>query len=163
MAREGQPSGRTMQQADPRRMLVVTGAGHRVGVPLANVRETMRPLPIEPLRDAPPFALGLAVIRGVSVPVVDLGALLGRVGPALGFSRFVTLAVGERLVALAVDRVETVATVDGSELAAMPPLLAQAAGGVVEAVGLHDAALLLVLQASRILPDGSVLQGEVTP
>jgi len=144
-------------------MLVVTGAGHRVGVPLASVRETMRPLPLEPLRDAPPFTLGLAVIRGVSVPVVDLGALLGRVGAAPGFSRFVTLAVGDRLVALAVERVETITTVDGGELAALPPLFARAAGGVVEAVGLHDAGLLLVLQASRILPGESAAQGEVTP
>ena len=134
-------------------MLVVGAAGHRVGLPLSIVRETMRPLPIEALRDAPAFALGLSVIRGVSVPVVDLGALLGRNGERASPSRFVTLAVEERLVALAVEGVEGVITVAQGELAALPPLLARAAAGAVEAIATHDDAFLLVLRATSVLPD----------
>jgi len=141
-----------MREGEQQRMLVVSAGPHRVGVPLASVRETMRPLPVEPLRDAPPFTLGLSVIRGASVPVVDLGACLGRADARPSFSRFVTLAVGDRTVALAVESVEGVVTVNDAELEAMPPLFARAAGGVVETLARHDAALLLVLEASRVVP-----------
>jgi len=141
-----------MREGDQQRMLVVKAGRYRVGVPLTNVRETMRPLPLQPLRDAPAFTLGLSVIRGESVPVVDLGACLGSGGQSADISRFVTLAVAERTVALAVHGVEGVTTVSDAELEAMPPLLAGAAGGVVERLAQHDGALLLVLEAGRVFP-----------
>jgi purine-binding chemotaxis protein CheW len=43
---------------------------------LKDVRETMRPLPIEPLAGTPPFVLGLAIVRGFPTPVIDAARLL---------------------------------------------------------------------------------------
>ena len=43
-------------------------------LPLEHVVETMRPLPVEPLGDAPRFILGLSIVRGEPIPVVDVGA-----------------------------------------------------------------------------------------
>jgi chemotaxis signal transduction protein len=107
--------------------------------------------------------LGLSVIRGASVPVLDIGGLLGRGGKEALFRRFVTLGVEHRSVALAVEAVLGVVTFRSDALSALPPLLAHAASGVVEAMTLHDQALLLVLQASRVVPLVPEPSHETTP
>jgi purine-binding chemotaxis protein CheW len=135
-----------------RRFLVVTAGGYAAGVPLAKVRETMRPLAITRVGGAPHFVLGLSIIRGGSVPVVDLGTLLGVQEPRTEFGRFVTLEVDGRPVALAVESVSGVAEVTLGALTGMPPLLSRAASEVVASLALHDAALLLVLEATRLVP-----------
>lgn len=140
-----------MRQANDKWLVVVAGT-HRVGLPLAYVQETMRPLPIVPLRDTIPCVLGLAVIRGASVAVVDLGELMGRADTAQAFARFVTLEVGGHSVAVAVDGVETVVTLEQNALALLPPLLTHAGGDAVHALSLADQKLLLLLQATKLLP-----------
>lgn len=132
------------------KMLLVTAGRHRVGIPLSYVRETMRPRGLKVLRDAPPTVLGLSIIRGVSVPVVDLGALLGREGEGM-FQRLVTLDLGDRSVALAVDAVLEVIEPDPSALLSMPPLVARASGETLAALSVADRELLLVLEATKLL------------
>jgi purine-binding chemotaxis protein CheW len=86
------------------------------------VVEVMRPLPLEPVIGLPTFILGLSVIRGAPVPVVDLAALTGdRRGS--GTTRFVTLGLGERRVAVAVEEVLGVRALDVETLQELPPLL----------------------------------------
>jgi len=131
-------------------VLMTRLGGRRVALPLLHAVETMRPLPIEPVADAPPFVRGLARIRGAAVPVVDGGLLVGDTpAPA---TRLVLLRVDGRAVALAVDEVIGVATLDAGALAATPPLL-QAEGERVDAIGVLDAELLLLLRTSRLIPD----------
>ena len=152
-----------MRDAARKRLLLVEAGGHRAGLPLASTHEVMRPLPIEPLAGAPDFVLGLAVIRGASVPVVDLGGVLGRKGEASAFRRFATLDVEGRAVALALDSVTGVVDVETDALADMPPLLGGAASQAVEALGLQDAGLLLVLRAARLVPAGVEQPEEARP
>lgn len=119
-------------------------------LPLENVVETMRPLPTEPLAGAPRFVLGLSIIRGSPVPVLDTAFLFDEHESAR--ERWVTIDAGARLVALAVDHVvgvRAISTTPGTEL---PPLLREAAGEVVGAIGMLDAELLLFLSAARIVP-----------
>lgn len=122
-----------------------------IGLPLAQVIETMRPLPTEVVAGAPHFVRGLAMIRGAPVPVVDAARLLGvQDAPS---ERFVTLAVGLRRVALAVGSVLGVRAVAAESLHRLPPLLQDASADVVSAIGRLDAELLLVLNGARLLPD----------
>jgi purine-binding chemotaxis protein CheW len=122
-------------------------------LPLEHVIETLRPLPIEPVAGAPSVVLGLAVIRGIPLPVVDAGRLFGEEGSQP--ERFVTLVVGARRIALAVDSVLGVRTVMQDSLHALPPLLREADDDVITAIGLLDAELLLVLRTARLLPEES--------
>ena len=85
------------------RVLLVRAGSCVLAVGIADVSETFRPLPIEPLQGVPPFVRGVAIIRGLATPVVDLGALLGSGGGAIG--RFVTVRAGGRQLALAVESV----------------------------------------------------------
>jgi purine-binding chemotaxis protein CheW len=134
-------------------------AGTRLcALPLENVVETMRMLPIEPVADAPPSVLGLCPIRGAPVPVVDLQALLAE--PEAPLRRIVTLDVGGGTVALAVESVLGVRSIGAEESGRLPPLLRDAAGDIVSGIGMLDSEFLLFLSSARIAPLS--LLGEVS-
>jgi purine-binding chemotaxis protein CheW len=133
-------------------LLVVDAGGCRAGIPLACVRETMRALPITAVAGTPHFVLGLSIIRGATVPVVDLGAVLGAREEPRRIGRVVTLEVDGRAVALAVERVIGVSELDARSFERMPQLLSRAAHESVSALALHDSTLLLVLEAARLVP-----------
>ncbi|MEJ0097145.1 MAG: chemotaxis protein CheW [Bauldia sp.] len=125
-------------------------------LPLESVVETLRPLPIEPVVGAPDFVLGLSIIRGAPIPVVDVSRLLsGRSSPP---ARLVVVKAGERRVAMAVDGIIGIRPIAADQLRDLPPLLRDAGADVVSAVGTLDAEFFMVLRASRILPDG-LLEG----
>ena len=130
--------------------LVCRSGGRALAVPLQHVAETMRPLATEPLAGAPAFVVGVSLIRGAPTPVVDVAALFGGVS-ATAATRFVTLRAGARHVALAVDAVVGIRAIDRATIEAVPPLLAEAAAELVEAMGRLDAELLLVLRGARVL------------
>lgn len=121
-------------------------------LPLLHVVETMRPLPIEPLADTPPFVLGVALIRGSVTPIIDVAQLIGTAGHAAP-ARFVTLDIAGRQVALAVERVTGVRTLPRLLLEDPPPLLQHADAGAVAAISALDAELLIVLRSARLVPD----------
>jgi purine-binding chemotaxis protein CheW len=130
--------------------IVARAASRLCAIPLEHAVEIMRVLPIEPVADAPPFVTGLAIIRGAPVPVVDLAALLGGAGEA---TRLILLRVGDRRVAVAVAAVIGVQRLDHQLLAETPPLLQVARADLIESVGVLDAQLLVVLRASRLVPE----------
>jgi len=134
--------------------------GSRIGaLAVGDVRETMRPLPIEPLTGTPAFVLGVAIVRGSAAPVIDAGRLLDP--SALPFAattspsaaRFVSLKLGDRTAVLAVDAVLEVRSLEAGILARIPPLLSKAEEEPVSSIGALDAQLLLVLEAARLVPD----------
>ena len=118
---------------------------------MADVIETMRPQPIEAIAGAPGFVLGLAVIRGEPVPVVDVARLLGT--EAAQPRRFVTVRGARRPIALAVDAVLGVRAVAADQLLELPPLVGAVVAETVAAIGALDAQLLVMLQAARVVPD----------
>jgi purine-binding chemotaxis protein CheW len=145
----------------PRSWLLCRIGRRLCGLPLDHVVETMRPLPIEPLADAPPFVVGLALVRGAPVPVADIGVLFGE--PELRPQRMVTLDAGGRLVALVAEAVLGVRAIDAATSSDLPPLLQTAASGLVTAVGMLDAELLLFLHTARIVPEALLAAGAATP
>jgi len=116
----------------------------------------MRALAVEPLPGAPAFVAGVSIIRGAPVPVVDAAALLDGAATrevATRPGRLVTLRVGERHVALAVDEVLGVRAIPAADLRELPPLLGEARGDGVAWLGAHDDGLLVVLEGTRLIPD----------
>jgi purine-binding chemotaxis protein CheW len=136
---------------DARRVLLCRVRARCCAVPIADVIETMRPLPLERLTSPPPFVRGLAIIRGAPVPVVDVGALLGASEPARP-TRFVTIRTGARSLALSVEEVVGIREISATRLVDLPPLLREASQGVLDALGVLDAELLVVLDAVRAIP-----------
>ena len=135
-------------------------AGARLcALPLGNVVETMRLLPIAPIAGAPRSVLGLCPIRGLPVPVVDLQSLLGE--PESPPRGMVTLKIGSGTFAVAVESVLGVRAIGGDDSDRLPPLLRGAADDIVAALGMLDSELLLFLQSARIAPPD--LLGQVEP
>lgn len=141
------------------RRLVVRAGAHRCALALEDVVETLRPLPIEAVDGAPQGVRGLAVIRGVPVPVLDLAAVLGS-SDAQGWTRLVSVRAGERTVALGVAGVEGVREFDPSTLNRMPPLLQRANSALVDSVSVLDNELFLVLKAACLLPEETAVPGK---
>jgi len=126
-------------------------------LPIDQVIETLRPLPIESMSGGKVVVLGLSVIRGSPTPVVDLAAVLGcvRAGEqaAAPTGRFVVVRAGDRRVALAVDEVMGVRTIDPASLRALPPLLRGASATTLSAIGTLDEQFLLVLRSAGLVVD----------
>jgi len=112
----------------------------------------MRPLALETLPDMPHFLLGVSIIRGAAVPVVSAAKLAGGAA-ATPPTRYVTLKLGERRVALAVESVIGVRVLPLGSLEEIPPLLRELDGNAVAAITTLDAELLLVLQGARLIPE----------
>jgi purine-binding chemotaxis protein CheW len=113
----------------------------------------MRPLPIQAVADMPDFVRGISVIRGAPVPVVDLRALLEGRETSAPSGRLVTLKVGDRRLAIGVDTVVGLKNLERAQLGELPPLLRDVTDGLIESIGTRDAQFLVVLRASRMLPD----------
>ena len=116
-------------------------------LPIEHVVETMRPLPVVPMGEMPPFVLGLAVVRGAPVLVIGAARLLGVESGEP--TRFVVVRAGARRAALAVDAVLDVRPFGRAELAALPGLVR---ADVVAQIGAADAGLVVVLEAARAVP-----------
>jgi chemotaxis signal transduction protein len=135
--------------ADPVFLIVRSGL-QPCGLPLAHVIEVFRPLPIEPQGPTPAFLLGLAMVRGRSLRVVDLGLLLGG-RPSQPGGRFVGLRMAELQAVLSVDAVLGLRRLQAEALQALPPLVG-AASAVAEALASLDPSLLLLLRAAFLMP-----------
>jgi purine-binding chemotaxis protein CheW len=133
-------------------------SGSRVGaLALADVREIMRPLPIEHLTGASPPVMGVALVRGMPAPIIDAAQLLGesclprekRAFP----SRFISLKLGARSACLIVDAVLDVRTLSTAQLQATPPVLGTSASEAMSRIGALDRELLVVLSTARMVSD----------
>ncbi|HVW24990.1 MAG TPA: chemotaxis protein CheW [Polyangiaceae bacterium] len=133
-------------------MLLCRARARLCALPLGHVIETMRPLPLRPLGGMPSFVKGVSVIRDAPIPVVDLGAVLGLEDDARP-ERLLTVRAGERHVALAVESVIGVRTVDVTALDVFPPLLGESNADKVALLGALQGELLLVLRAGRLVPE----------
>lgn len=128
--------------------LMVEIGSQRCGLTIESVAEVMRPLPVQRLEQAPPSVIGISLIRGQGVPVIDLSKLLqNEPGPV---NRFVAVRIGERLCALAVGKVIGIESVASTEWQELPPLFRdlEAAQGL----SVLDRDLVLLLQTARLLP-----------
>ena len=131
--------------------LLCRAGSHLCAIPLAQVIEIMRHLPIETIAGAPPFVRGLCVIRGAVVPVIDSGLLLGEV--ATDAARLVAIRTGSRTAALAVDLVLGIHALADDVRNALPPLMRNAASETIAAVGTLDAELLFFLRTTLSVPE----------
>jgi purine-binding chemotaxis protein CheW len=137
----------------PDQALIVTTGSCACAIPAYDVVETMRPLPIESIAGMPAFVRGVSVIRGIPIPVLDLGALLQIGDRRDTCGRFVTVKIGERRAALAVDGVIGLRILDPARMGELPSLLRAPESHVIDAIGTSDAQLLVLLRSMRIVPD----------
>jgi purine-binding chemotaxis protein CheW len=142
------------------RVVLVRAGSLLCALPIASVIETLRSPPVTPISGMPAWVRGVAVIRGLTVAVVDLGILLGSGSGEPRQARVITLRVGTRVVGLAVDSIVGVREFERSALAEVPPMLQQAHPEVLTAVGMLDRELLMMLDGSRIVTEQTLDRAE---
>jgi purine-binding chemotaxis protein CheW len=130
--------------------LLCRAGNHLCAIPIEHVIEVLRVLPIEPVSGAPPYVLGLCIIRGSAVPVVDAGLLIG--GQTTKSERLIAIRAGDRTIALAAEAVLGIAAIRAETFNKLPPLLRKAAGETIASIGVLDSELLLLLRTARIVP-----------
>jgi len=120
---------------------------------VSNVREVVRWQPITPLPKAPELIDGVIDLRGMIVPVIDLGrALTGRAIEPSVDTRIAVADVDGLLMGLIVDAAIEVLPVELSDLDAPPALVTQAGYDVARAVVRRaDASPILVLSLDHVL------------
>ncbi len=132
------------------KFLVVSARTTVCAIALEHVVETCRPLPLTEVSWRPlAFVVGATRMRGTVAIVVDLGLLLGSSIPA-SWQRFVAIRLGERQVALAVEKVFGVEELEA--VGELPPLLQSVDTTFVEGIRIRDGELLTILSLSRMIP-----------
>ncbi len=143
-----------MPRQGSRCFLVVRAQEWMCALPLEDVEETMRPLPVAPVSAVPDFVRGVSLVRGTPAPVVNLAMLMGGgLSQAREGRRFVSLRVPEGRLALEVDEVRGLRWMAEEGLESVPPLLRATASGNLQQVGSFDGRLLAILGTSRLLPE----------
>lgn len=140
-----------MSRQGARCFLLVRAREWMCALPLEEVEETMRPLPISPVSSAPAFVRGVSLVRGTSAPVVSLAMLLGG-GPPEPGERFVSLRVPEGRLALEVDEVRGLRWLDPEAMEAVPPLLRASASAHLQHLGSVDGNLMAILATAHLVP-----------
>ena len=138
----------------PPGLSLVFGVGELLcALALRDVVETIRPLPVQPLAGSADVLLGVSVIRGLAVPVVDTARLLG--AAAERPCRFVTTRTEQGPLAYAIGPVRGVLPVEPDPGRPPPPMLAAAATRLVAAVGVLDSRPLLFLRGAALMTERS--------
>jgi purine-binding chemotaxis protein CheW len=136
-------------------VLLVRAGARLCALPIGSVAETMRPLPVSQVAGAPPFVLGVAIVRGEPVAVVELGAFVGGPQAPSAATRWVTVRAGGRHAALAVTAVLGVTELDAAGAGAVP-LVGDACAGAIASLRSRDRDLLVVLDAARVVREAQV-------
>ena len=89
-------------------------------LPLGEVIETMRPLPVRPLAGTADLVRGVCVMRGTAAPVIDVARLLG--GDEADVSRFIAVRTDRGPIAFATGEVLGIRPVGGAAEAHRHPL-----------------------------------------
>lgn len=120
----------TAPRATEARHLVVRSSRARLAVPLAGVRDVLRPLPLTALPGTPDWVAGVANVRGDIVTVIDLAPFLdlGEPGPRRGLIVF--RAEGAEPLGALVDEVTGIRIVGADTESPIDDRLARFLAGV---------------------------------
>lgn len=133
--------------------LIFRAIGQLCALSAEHVDETMRPLKLQPIDNAPSFVAGLSVIRGMAYPIVDLRKFFGVDSSELP-KRLIAIRVGEtRRVGLLVDEVLGLCPAHTLGFQPLPPILKMARSEVIESLAMLDGELLQVLRQGQFVPD----------
>jgi purine-binding chemotaxis protein CheW len=133
-----------------RKALLFRVGAQLCALPLDQVVETMRPLPLRPVSGAPPGVVGLSLIRGTALPVIDIGVLFGQ--NTAHPQRLVIAKTAQRRFAVFVDEVIGIRPIAAEALQALPPLMRDADPLGLERLATLDGELMLLLNAARLAP-----------
>ena len=145
-----------------------TGRKETFGINVFKVREVMRTPPITAAPEMPDAVEGMVSLRGVLVPVVDLGKYAHIAADQPREIMIVTEYNG-RTQGFLVDAVDTILRLDWAQMKVPPEMLTARMGGLVTAITeLQDGRLVMLLDVERVLSetthfDDDLIYREIKP
>lgn len=130
-------------------LLFKVGSPETYGINVFKVKEVIRKVDITQAPESPAYVVGMASLRGVLVPVVDLIAACGNPAPATPPVMIVTEFSGA-LQAFLVEAVETIIRVDWSDIH-QPPAMLSHKSKLTGVTKLADGRLASILDVEQIL------------
>jgi len=138
------------ERPDPNKSLVGFIVGDvSYAIPIGAVREIVNPSMLTSLPHLPPAVAGVSDHRGEVIVIVDLRARFG-LGPSPDQSRskWVLVAVGNRIVGLIVDQVTEVFGTGGENVRPPPAFGGEESRGITGVIS-HGGSLTFVLDVER--------------
>ncbi len=130
-----------------------TGRRETFGINVFKVREVMKTPPITAAPEMPRAVKGMVSLRGVLVPVVDLGEYIG-VEPGAKRDIMIVTEYNQKVQGFLVESVDTILRLDWSQMRVPPEMLTAKMGGLVTAVTeLPDGRLVMLLDVEKVLAD----------
>lgn len=132
---------------------VRTGRKETFGINVFKVREVMRTPPITAAPEMPAAVEGMVSLRGVLVPVVDLGRYVG-VGADARRDIMIVTEYNGHTQGFLVEAVDTILRLDWAQMRVPPDMLTANMGGLVTAVTeLKDNKLVMMLDVEKVLAE----------
>jgi purine-binding chemotaxis protein CheW len=125
-------------------VILVRLDGQRYALPLDSVIRVLRAVAVTPVPELPPFVLGLINLAGRLVTVVSLRCCLG--GPGRGVrpeDQLVVVKTPRLTLAVVVDEVQELTTLDESQTVAVGPALREEGCRAHGLVKLHGEIILI--------------------
>jgi two-component system chemotaxis response regulator CheV len=138
-----------------------TGRKETFGINVFKVREVMRTPPITAAPEMPETVEGMVSLRGVLVPVVDLGKY-AHVSAAEPREIMIVTEYNGHTQGFLVEAVDTILRLDWAQMKVPPEMLTARMGGLVTAITeLADGRLVMLLDVERVLSETSNFDDDV--
>lgn len=136
------------------RLITVRAGSQDFGIDMLAVREIRGWSEPTPLPQAPSYVRGMVQLRGVVIPVIDLGDRLG-LGAAVPTAKSVLVVVERngQLVGLLVDSVSDLVVLPQASLQPAPQLHGNPATAFVAATVALEGRILGALRLDSVIPD----------
>ena len=130
-----------------------TGRKETFGINVFKVREVMRTPPITAAPEMPDAVEGMVSLRGVLVPVVDLGKY-AHVAAEQPREIMIVTEYNGRTQGFLVEAVDTILRLDWSQMKVPPDMMTARMGGLVTAITeLQDGRLVMLLDVEKVLSE----------
>ncbi len=131
------------------------------GINVFKVREVMRTPPITAAPEMPEAVQGMVSLRGILVPVVDLGKY-AHVAPEQPRDIMIVTEYNGHTQGFLVEAVDTILRLDWAQMKVPPDMLTAHMGGLVTAVTeLADGRLVMLLDVERVLSETTHFDDEL--
>ncbi len=125
-----------------------------------SVERVLRHAKPRPVPDLPPWMEGVLDYQGRVIPVIDLRARFGVDGERPEGARILVCKAGDDWIAMTVDAVQEVTTVDDTQIEPAPPLFRGLTREYLTGMVRRDAGVLVVLNVRHLLTSQERLQLE---
>ena len=138
-----------------------TGRKETFGINVFKVREVMRTPPITAAPEMPEAVKGMVSLRGMLVPVIDLGQY-AHVDSSQPREIMIVTEYNGHTQGFLVDAVDTILRLDWAQMKVPPDMLAAGMGGLVTAITeLPDGRLVMLLDVERVLSETTQFDNEL--